>query len=530
MIMKHGRRTGNWWVENLIRPVLVATMMTCLATPLVRLLQIVLSGWGGTYFLVFGFFAALEGILSERVLQRQRITGWAYAGSRAAEALILVLLLKFANYVPLGMDQLWSDAQLWPSRPSQFFSALDLFTAAYFLLLWLGALLVSRQVNELDMHEFVNDAPSDRTSSAYYLWLTQRPPARDRQRALELLGEMFMWGGIGMLISSALIQKLMPTAQSLAIPTLLFFALGVAVLSQARFSVIYAGWRLQGAVVQPSLVRRWLLWAALFLTGVALASSLLPTEYAMGPVSAVLSVLRIVVGILAFVVMALFFLLTLPLALLFPSVELASRPKLPSLNGPPPELTSAGESPAWLEAVGSALFWVIVLSIVGFAVFRFLRDRLGAAPELRSAEGGWWGRFLSWLRGIWRRWRTLRRDIGARLGQRGLHRGGGPSIRPPGTGFWSLRRLSPRDLVRYFYLSTVRRGGEAGQPRNPGQTPYEYEADLGERFTELEPDLSGLTEAFVRARYSYEAVETADAEAVKPLWQRLKAALRRARA
>jgi hypothetical protein len=339
---------------------------------------------------------------------------------------------------------------------------------------------------------------------------------------------MFMWGGIALLISSALMQKLVPTAQALAIPTLLFFALGVAVLSQARFSVTYAGWRLQGAVVQRSLVRRWLLWAALFLTGVALASSLLPTEYAMGPVSAVLGVLRIVVGFVVFVVMALFFLLTLPLALLLPSVDLAPRPKLPSLDAPPPALTSAGESPAWLEALGSALFWVIVLSIVGFAVFRFVQDRLGAAPELRSAEGGWWGRFLTWLRGIWRGWRSLQRDIRSRLGQQRVAREAGPSRRLPGTRFWSLRRLSPRDLVRYFYLSTVRRAGQAGQPRIPGQTPYEYEADLGERFTELEPDLSGLTEAFVRARYGYEAVKNADAEEVKPLWQRIKAALRRA--
>jgi hypothetical protein len=300
-------------------------------------------------------------------------------------------------------------------------------------------------------------------------------------------------------------------------------------LSQARFSVAYSGWRLQGATVQPGLVRRWLLWAVLFLTGVALASSLLPTEYAMGPVSAILGVLRIIVGILVFIVMTLFFLLTLPLALLLPSVDLASRPKLPSLNAPPPELTSVGESPAWLEALGSALFWVIVLSIVGFAVFRFVQDRLGAAPELPSAEGGWWRRFLAWLRSIWQGWRTLQSDIRSRLVQRHPERGGGPTRRMPGARFWSLRRLSPRDLVRYFYLSTVRRAGQAGQPRIPGQTPYEYEADLGEHFSEVEPELSGLTEAFVRARYGHEAVEPADAEAVKPLWQRIKAALRRVR-
>lgn len=95
--------------------------------------------------------------------------------------------------------------------------------------------------------------------------------------------------------------------------------------------------------------------------------------------------------------------------------------------------------------------------------------------------------------------------------------------------FFSLRRLSPRNLVRYFYLSTARRASRAGQPREPGQTPYEYRSSLGRRFSELEPDLSGLTEAFVQARYSPRPVEKEDAERVRPLWQRIKAALQRRR-
>jgi len=44
-----------------------------------------------------------------------------------------------------------------------------------------------------------------------------------------------------------------------------------------------------------------------------------------------------------------------------------------------------------------------------------------------------------------------------------------------------------------------------------------------------DPDLDGLTEAFVKARYSQEPVAQQEAEAVKPLWQRIKAALRRQR-
>jgi hypothetical protein len=94
---------------------------------------------------------------------------------------------------------------------------------------------------------------------------------------------------------------------------------------------------------------------------------------------------------------------------------------------------------------------------------------------------------------------------------------------------FSLRGLSPREMVHYFYLSAERRAADAGQPRRPGQTPYEYRRSLDERFPELEPDLEGLTDAFVAARYSAEPVEQADAQEVKPLWQRIKVALRQRR-
>jgi hypothetical protein len=83
--------------------------------------------------------------------------------------------------------------------------------------------------------------------------------------------------------------------------------------------------------------------------------------------------------------------------------------------------------------------------------------------------------------------------------------------------------------VRYYYLSVTSRAAQAGQPRKPAETPYEYRQVLQERFPELEPDMSGLTEAFVEARYSQQSIEEDDLQAARSLWQRIKAALRRRR-
>jgi hypothetical protein len=119
--------------------------------------------------------------------------------------------------------------------------------------------------------------------------------------------------------------------------------------------------------------------------------------------------------------------------------------------------------------------------------------------------------------------------VGSRLARR---RAEGQEAVPIGarlSRFFFPGRLPPRELIRYFYLSTIRRASQAGQTRAPGETPYEYQAALDQQFPELEPDLEGLTDAFVEARYSQRPVQREDAMAVKPLWQRIKSALQRRR-
>jgi hypothetical protein len=188
-----------------------------------------------------------------------------------------------------------------------------------------------------------------------------------------------------------------------------------------------------------------------------------------------------------------------------------------------------GTSLPWLEVLGSALFWLSVLGIVGYAIYRFVADRLDLLEGDGEARQSWWGRLLLWLQQLWGRWRSWQRETQVRLAQRRAERRQAPSLAERFMGLRPLRKLSPRELVRYFYISVERRAARSGQPRRPGQTPHEYRASLQDRYPELEPDLGELTDAFVTARYSPRDVEEEDAEAVKPFWERLKAALRRAR-
>jgi len=522
-----GERTDGWWLSDLLRPTVLAAMLTCLLAPIVVGMERILVDWEGTYFLVFAFLAGLEGILSERALQRRDVTAAGYLVSRGAEVLILLLVLKLLSYTPLGFDRLLADARLWAADLGQFVNPIDLFLSLAFLLFWAGAIYVTRVVQELDVEEEEESPPEDRASSRYYLWMSRPAPLNDRQRALDRLADLFVWGGVYLLLAALAIHFLLSSARVLALPTLLYFALGVALLSQGRFSVLQTTWQLHEIPVQRGIGRRWLLWATLFFVAVALVALVLPSRYTMGPLLALLSLFAILANVVAFLFFLFIYLITLPLAFLFPHVEEPPRPIFAPGPVVPPEAAPPGASPG--EALLSALFWLLVLAIVGYALLRFFRDRAGLWGEA-ELTGRWWRRFLNWLRRLWQRWRAWGQEAQMRLVRRrplpGGSRGG------PGSAFrfFFPGRLPSREMVRYFYLSVARRAAQAGQSRRASQTPFEYQATLDEHFPELEPDLAGLTETFVKARYSREPLERREAEAVKPLWRRIKAALRRRRA
>ena len=98
-----------------------------------------------------------------------------------------------------------------------------------------------------------------------------------------------------------------------------------------------------------------------------------------------------------------------------------------------------------------------------------------------------------------------------------------PVVRAPAL---RLSRLAPRELVRYFYRSTLRRAASGGLPRRTGQTPYEYSATLARRLPEAEPDIAELTEAFVAAEYSPRPPDATAARRARRPWERMRRRLR----
>ena len=91
--------------------------------------------------------------------------------------------------------------------------------------------------------------------------------------------------------------------------------------------------------------------------------------------------------------------------------------------------------------------------------------------------------------------------------------------------FLSLRRLSPRDRVRYFYLSILERSAQQEEGRAASETPLEYEKRLARAVPEVGDQVRELTWGFIEARYSEHDVTVDEASALQRAWRYIKRSL-----
>ena len=180
-----------------------------------------------------------------------------------------------------------------------------------------------------------------------------------------------------------------------------------------------------------------------------------------------------------------------------------------------------------MELLRTAFFWVLLVWIVGYSFYQYFRQRSDLWSRLKGVG------VLTWFVGAWRAlFQGSRQMVAkAREGLRAAMKRIGPRIAHMSLRkrFLSLRSLTKRELVRYFYLSTVRRAGEVGWKRRPSQTPYEYQEALLEEAPASEADVAVLTRAFVEARYDVREFSPEEANIVKQAWQRVRVLLRQAR-
>jgi hypothetical protein len=513
-------------LEEVVRPLVIAALVTCIAISLGQFVEAVGSATWRGFWVWMAFLVSLESIHSYRLLVRRGLNREDRLRFRFVEWVCILLLVRFGMYLSLGQPSLRADLEAWTANATRFVDLRFVLNGLLALASWLMALHLARAIYELEATP-VERMPSV-TDPEHYLRSTMpRRGLVDRQARIHRIVAILFGGAVVMLMLSGLaqvdVQDLMVLRHSRSsgiILNLLLYLLGsFFLISQAQYETLKASWELQDVPILNKIGRRWLLWFALFLLIVGAISALLPVNYSVGLLDTIYTAVNWVVFIIAQVVFILLYavslLLSLILRLFSPKDGVQSEPFTPP---PPPSAPTdaAGGDLAWWQFLRSLLFWLVLMGVVGYSLVHYMRDRWGLLRNLSLR--GWLLRLLGMWDGLAAgARRATRRLARLRLWPRRTAKSEEQAFR-----YLSLRRLSPRDKVRYFYLSTLKRSAQQGMRRPAASTPLEFERLLANRLPEATDELHALTQAFIEARYTAHSITREDAGGAQAVWRRVR--------
>ncbi|MBN2386810.1 MAG: DUF4129 domain-containing protein [Anaerolineales bacterium] len=513
----------------LVARLLVVVMAVCFGFTVAEFAAWGFPGWPSGGIAVVCVLMATEAALTAWFLKERALPGIQAFAYRAGEWVILLLLLKLFSELHGGPQALWTNIRQWRQDfPIHLFNRDFVVNVLVAYATWQTCLLFTNTL--LTMEKTYSEASST---------VSQAISEQNQPLRVTLLRHLLVSGGFLVILGGAMLQTaLLPPGRIVSgswITTLIvvYFILGLILVGLTNFTALITFWRTNRVAVQKDLAGRWTILSIVFLVILIAAAVWLPTTYELGLLDTLGLFLRLLFGLVQLFYLVLLYLLSLAnraISSLFdnpgePAPDISIIP--PTASEVLPQVARQVTTP---EFVKSLFFWAIFLGVLIFA----FRQYLAANPELaralkRVGPLRWLGALWDWLKEAFQ---EVHQSVGGVI-RRGVNRlrAGRKGSRDLRTwGYVNLRRLTPRQKVRFFYLALVRRGGETGLSRHDWQTPSEYAQTL-ESGIEAETDtVEAMTEAFLRARYSREEVSAVQARQSQGYWERLRRALRSWRA
>ena len=257
----------------IIRPLLMAIMLTAL---MVGLLSVVVeisedSRWFGLTFLLF--FIALEAIYTTNWLNHPRQLPLARSTYRAAELLLLIIIVRIASWIIFGegIPQTAELLEYLRAPQTLFLNGRFLITVFLAAIVWRLAILLSQIFTKLQISEF--------ELLFHSLPLAQRKARADdqpiqigRSGLVESFTRFWLLGGLLLVAAvgfSTLEQQSVDTLMAplaagranleprLLGALLLFFIIGLWLLSQARLMQVHARWMLNNVEIDENARQKW---------------------------------------------------------------------------------------------------------------------------------------------------------------------------------------------------------------------------------------------------------------------------------
>jgi hypothetical protein len=505
---------------------LVASMLACVALTVVSVISRFSPTWQPSYLSALCFIVALDRLYTYRLLRDWMSLSQEWLVRFGAQVIILLTLTKVTVGLSHGWGAFLAEIPLWQQDfTPNFFNPEMTFALIMVVIVWLLGGNFADLLEEIGPEHVQSEG------------LEENIPARKR------LVSLFFSVGVVLAILTAVSRLNLYSALSgqsfsfaeIQIPalaaggasTLLYFMLGLALLSQTQFISLHIRWTTQKIPVNGSLAKQWTGYSLLFLGLMVLLVSLLPTSYAIQPFETLAYLLNAALSIYFFIGQAILAFFLYIIGLVFSlfgkqppaKSEPVAPPKLPDL---PAGAGLAGAGPNWWEIVKTLVFWAVFLGVLFLAVWQYLRQHQGVLENLRKLPG--WkflAQFWGWLQSLFASAKSSLAGAVAAGRERTFQ-----FVTRRDFGFMNLRQLAPRQRIYFFYLALVRRGGEKGLPRSLSQTPDEYAAALQAALPAANEDIYTLTQAFVNARYSPQPVQPEQVQRVESAWERIRKALR----
>jgi hypothetical protein len=492
-------------------PLLLAAMMTCLIVPFVVVGETLFAGWRGTYVFVVIPFTVMEGIWSQRIYQRERLSGVSLAWRFLAEGVILLLILKLFSYLGHGFRSFLEDLAGWIHDPSTFI------TLDFVLLipLVIGVWSISQKL-ETDLQRLSDPLET----------------GENRQSSRGSIRSFVLWGGLWLLSMSGVLLGLakdhfsLSEGNSMLIESAVICYLGLSLLllGYVQYLRRYMEWQIEGLSVPDEIAHRWVYWGIPLVVGTFLIAALLPAASSYGPEQLIATILNI----LLFLAQLLMALLTFLFSPLIWAISLLGGEGTPTEIPPVelPEVTppSTNQIPLWWISFRQVLQYIIILTFLVVVFITYSRNRELKLPRFSQILLFFKQRLQYmwlWIKGLFSRAHASLKTLG------GIRRPPVKVDQKEVAKKLSLYHASThRAQVRRYYFSLLRRASEAGLLRTPQQTPKEFEAELISKLPEQYRELTILTDAFIHARYDAKDVQQEDVHLARKAWYILRKILR----
>jgi hypothetical protein len=519
------------WHSYLAQQALIALQATCLVAGLWMVVMAITADPGLRFMPVLIFAAAAAGVASALWLARPAQRLVSKTAFNLAQLLLILVIVRVLTWPLTGNWPTAATLRGWILEPWSFLDGFFIPAAILCALAWHRASVVTDIFYRLALSPGELAYDSERRSGGF--WRMAHLPERvlvSRAELVEQYVTQWLVGGVFLALFAAAMRVRISGGLSInvlsmgippqmAVAVVLYFLIGLVLLSQARLAVLRAQWLIDGVEMPERLPTRWGRVSMLVIVSIGVIAALLP----LGSTWQIGAIVNVVVMFFVRIALFVVFLITALFALILSLFgEQPAMPEIPQdlvPLTPVQPLEPILEAPPWL---GGATFWLIGLLVLLLALRLVLgRDGLDVTwCKLQALLARLWTYLKSWGRGV----QSLARNIQVSLpGRRGQPT---DNVARQPWRFIRLGGLSPREQVRYFYLSTLRRAADQGVVRQPAQTPVEFVRDLESTWPEAELDVEALTEAFVVARYDRAEIDPAEAQQVKSIWERIKRALR----